>query len=246
VLAVDRRSLSASKGCFDKSSGLIEEPLAIDSYVISWTQVLTPILLSEVSASFQVLDGFQSNPYRRVRIFGTFEAQEAEPRLRERVAVQARIRLAVPRARGAVGVSGRFYWDTWGVKSGTAEVSWEEWVHPQVVMRLRGRFYQQSRALFYRDAGEALSYETVGPVGQYFTGDRELSPFRDYLVGFKVAYVKNADEKGKVWRAFETLDLNAKIDLLSYQALTPLPPNQARDVGFIDAILAQIGLTLRW
>jgi len=162
------------------------------------------------------------------------------------VAVQARLRLAVTRARAAIGFLGRFYWDTWNIKSVTAEVSWEEWVHPQVVLRLRGRFYQQTRALFYRDAGEALSYEAVGPVGQYFTGDRELSPFRDWLVGFKVAYVKSADERGKVWRAFETLDLNAKIDLLSYQALTPLPPNQARDVGFIDAILAQIGITLRW
>ena len=180
--------------------GLVEEPLAIDSYAASWTQVLTPILVSDLSATFQVLDGFQSNPYRRVRLFGTVEAQESEPLLRQRVAVQARLRLAVVRARGALGVLGRFYYDTWGIKSGTAEVSWEEWLVPQLLFRVRGRFYQQGRAVFYRDAGEALSYETVGPVGQYFTGDRELSPFRDYLVGFKVAWVRNADERGKVWR----------------------------------------------
>jgi hypothetical protein len=246
VLAVDRRSLTASKGCFQKTIGLVEEPLAIDSYAASWTQVVTPILMTDLSVGLQVLDGFQSNPYRLVRLFGTTTAQEAEPHLRQRVAVQARLRMAVTRARGAIGFLGRFYWDTWGVKSLTAEVSWEEWVHPQVVLRLRGRFYQQSRALFYRDAGEALSYETVGPVGQYFTGDRELSPFRDYLVGFKVAWVRSADDKGKVWRYFETLDLNAKIDLVDYQPLTPLPPNQARDVGLVNALMAQLGLALRW
>jgi hypothetical protein len=125
-------------------------------------------------------------------------------------------------------------------------VAWEQWVHPQLLLRVRGRYYQQSRALFYRDAGEPLSYEAVGPVGQYFTGDRELSPFRDYLVGFKIAWVKNADERGKVWRVFEQLDLNAKIDLVDYQPSTPLPPNQARDVGFVNALMAQLGLALRW
>lgn len=246
AMPTERRSLGSSKGCFGKTVGLISEPLAIDSYSASWTQVLTPILLSDLSVGLQVLDGFQSNPYRRVRLFGTIEAQESEPLLRQRVAVQARLRLAVTRARAAIGFLGRFYWDTWGVKSGTAEVSWDEWVHPQLLMRLRGRFYQQTRALFYRDAGETLSYEAVGPVGQYFTGDRELSPFRDYLVGFKAAWVRNADERGKVLRWFEQMDLNAKIDLIDYQPLTPLPPNQPRDVGLVNALIAELGLALRW
>ena len=208
--------------------------------------MLSPILLSDLSATFQVLDGFQSNPYRRVRLFGTVEAQESEPLLRQRVAVQARLALRGPRARGALGVLARFYYDTWGIKSGTAEVSWEEWLRPQFLLRVRGRFYQQGRALFYRDAGETLSYESVGPVGQYFTGDRELSPFRDYLVGLKLAWVRNADERGKVLRWFEQMDLNAKVDLIDYQPMTPLPPNQARDVGLVNALIAELGLALRW
>lgn len=246
VGVVDRRSLGTSKGCFTKTVGIVSMPLAIDSYAASWTQVWSPIVLSDLSATFQALDGFQSNPYRRVRLFNSTEAQESEPTLRQRVAVQARVRIAVTKAKGAVGMLGRFYWDTWGVKSGTAEVSWEEWLHPQLVLRVRGRFYEQTRAFFYRDAGETLSYENVGPVGQYFTGDRELSPFRDWLVGIKAAWVRTADEHGKVWRVFETLDLNAKIDLIDYQPLTPLPPNQARDVGLVNALLAQLGLALRW
>jgi len=246
AMPTERRSLGSSEGCFKNIVGIISEPLAIDSYAASWTQVLTPILLSDVSATFQVLDGFQSNPYRRVRLFGTVEAQESEPLLRQRVAIQARLRLAVTRARGALGFLGRFYYDTWGIKSGTAEVSWDEWILPQLLFRVRGRFYQQGRAVFYRDAGEMLSYETVGPVGQYFTGDRELSPFRDYLVGFKAAWVHNADERGKILRVFEQLDFNLKVDLIDYQPLTPLPPNQIRDVGLVNALIAELGLALRW
>jgi uncharacterized protein DUF3570 len=245
-MPTERRSLGDSKACFAKTVGIVDEALAIDSYAASWTQVLTPIVVSDLAVSFQVLDGFQSNPYRRVRLFGTVEAQESEPLLRQRVAVQARFRIALPRARAALGVLGRFYWDTWGIKSGTAEVSFDEWAHPQFLIRIRGRFYQQSRALFYRDAGETLSYEAVGPVGQYFTGDRELSPFRDYLMGLKLAWVRNADEHGKVWRWFEQLDLNAKIDLIDYQPLTPLPPNQPRDVGLVNALIAELGIALRW
>ena len=58
--------------------------------------------------------------------------------------------------------------------------------------------------------------------------------------------MRNADEHGKVWRWFEQLDLNVKIDLIDYQPLTPLPPNQARNVGLVNALIAELGLALRW
>ena len=242
----ERRSLGSSQGCFKNMVGLVEEPLAIDSYALSWTQVLTPIIVSDLSTTFQVLDGFQSNPYRRVRLFGSVEAQESEPLLRQRIAVQARLRFAIVRARGALGVLGRFYYDTWGIKAGTAEISWEEWLHPQLLLRVRGRFYQQGRAVFYRDAGETLSYESVGPVGQYFTGDRELSPFRDYLAGVKLAWVRNADERGKVLRWFEQMDLNLKVDLIDYQPMTPLPPNAPRFSSVVDAFTVGLSASGRF
>ncbi|HEY7954713.1 MAG TPA: DUF3570 domain-containing protein [Polyangia bacterium] len=243
-----RRALSTSNGCFEqKSMGIVSEPLAIDSYFVAWTQVLSPILLSDLSVSFEALDGFQSNPYRQVALFSdTVSAQESEPTLRQRVAVQARLRIAVKKAHGAVGLDGRFYWDTWNIKSGTAEVSWEQYLGPKFLFRVRGRYYQQTRALFYRDAGEALSYEAVGPVGQYFTGDRELSPFRDWLAGIKIAYLKSADEHGKVARVFEDVDLHVKLDILKYEALTPLPPNEARSAEALSAALIQAGVSMRW
>jgi hypothetical protein len=248
AVPLDRRALSTSSGCFnDKALGIVDEALAIDSYFASWTQVLTPILVSDLSVGLQVLDGFQSNPYRLVRLFnGTVEAQESEPSLRQRFSVQGRLRIAVRRVRGALGLGGRFYDDSWGVKSGTAELTWEQYLVPTLLVRLRGRFYQQTRAVFYRDAGEARSYDAVGPVGQYFTGDRELSPFRDYLVGVKVSYLRAADERGKVWRVFEALDLNLKVDAMKYEALTPLPPNLARSQAPIGALMVQAGLSLRW
>jgi hypothetical protein len=241
---LERKALATSKGCFNsKTPGVVTEPLAIDSYFIAWTQVWHPIVLSDISASFQSLDGFQSNPYRLVRLFsGTIDAQESEPRIRERLAVSGRLRIAIKKAHAAVGIGGRYYWDTWAIQSGTVELEYEQYLASSLLLRLRGRFYQQSRALFYRDAGEVRSYESVGPVGQYFAGDRELAPFRDYLVGLKLSYLKNADERGKIGRVFEALELGVKVDGIFYQYLTPQPPNAARTY----AVLLQLGLSLRW
>ena len=172
AMPLERRALDNSTGCFNaKTQGIIDEQLAIDSYFVSWGQVLSPILLSELSASFQALDGFQSNPYRRVRLFsGTVDAQESEPTLRQRVALQGRVNIAIKKAHSAVGLLGRFYWDTWNVRSGTIEVNYDQYVVPKFLIRVRGRMYQQTRALFYRDAGEARSYEAVGPVGHFRNG----------------------------------------------------------------------------
>ncbi len=249
AMPLERRALDSSLGCFNPSTvGIVTEPLAIDSYAASWTQVFSPIVLGELAVGFQVLDGFQSNPYRRVRLFSdTVEAQESEPLLRQRVSVQGRVRIALRKIKASLGLLGRAYWDTWGIKSGTAEGSWEQYLgSPHFLLRVRGRFYQQSRAFFYRDSGEVASYDAVGPVGQYFTGDREMSPFRNWLVGVKFSYLKSADERGKIWRAFEAIDLNAKVDLIKYDALTPHPPNEARDAGIVNAIIAQLSVSLRW
>ena len=244
---LSRQALETSDNCFKEVKGMAVEPLAIDAYQASWTQIVTPRILFQIVAALEVLDGFQSNPYRRVRLFdGAAEAQEAEPLLRQRWSATGRLRWAVPQLRASVGAEGRFYWDTWGIKSGTAELDVESHVTSALTVRLRGRFYQQGRAVFYRDAGETLSYEAVGPVGQYFTGDRELSPFRDWLLGAKVSWVKSAGAKGRLARMFTDVDLNVKIDLINYQSLTPDPPNFARTQALIDAMILQLGVNLRF
>ncbi len=244
---LERRSLGASDGCFTDAPGLRLEPVTINSYSATLTQIFHPLVVGDLTTSFEVIEGFQTNPYRRVRLFGgTVEAQEAHPLLRQRVAVQARLRIAVPKAKAAVQMLGRFYWDTWGIKAGTAELAWEQYIVPQLLFRLRARFYQQGRAVFYRDAGEMLSYESVGPVGQYFTGDREMSPFRDYLVGLRLSYLKAANERGKVGKVFQSIDVHVKAELMGYESLTPLPPNLPRSDGFIDALILQLGVAMMW
>jgi hypothetical protein len=244
---LQRTSLASSDKCFTGTIGLVDEPLSIDAYQASWTQVVTSIFLFQIAAGLEVLDGFQSNPYRRVRLFdGAAEAQESEPTLRQRMSVTGRARFAIPQLHGALAAMGRGYWDTWGVKSFTGEIEADFRLGGSFILRGRGRFYQQTRALFYRDAGEALSYESVGPVGQYFTGDRELSPFRDYLAGLKFAWIKSAGPSGRLGYLFSDVDLHVKADAIHYQPLTPLPPNLVRSQSFLGAIIFQLGATLKF
>ena len=73
-----------------------------------------------------------------------------------------------------------------------------------------------------------------------------MSPFRNWLVGLKLTYTKSAGEKGRIMKLFESVDLHLRLDLMSYQALTPLPPNALRSAGVIDAIVIQLGAILKF
>src|SRR5262249_41683853 len=147
---------------------------------VALTQTLTRKLVGSLTGSYQHLSGFQSNPYRRVRLLGgLFQAQESHPHKRDRGAITARVRYAIASLAATVGGDLRLYRDTWGVQSITGEVTWDAPFHKQApawryLVRTRG--YVQSGAVFYRDVGYTDSYERAGPVGSFFTADQELAP----------------------------------------------------------------------
>src|SRR5205823_3012544 len=90
-----RQPLGTSAGCFGGGGGLTTEPLAIDGAELSIAQALGPRLVAALAFGYEHLDGFQSNPYRRVRLRdGALLAQESHPRLRDRVSLTLRLRVA--------------------------------------------------------------------------------------------------------------------------------------------------------
>jgi hypothetical protein len=232
-----RQPLTKSHGCFAGTPGLTEEPVAIDDLVFTWTQVLAPRWIAVVGATYQHIDGFQSNPYRRVRLDGgTLFAQESHPRLRDRGSVNGRLRYAVL-AHAVMGLDLRFYNDSWGIYSGSGDLSWDqEHFNGKLRWRAHVRYYQQTHAVFYRDAGWSNSYERAGPAGQYFTGDREMAPFGDLVVGGVLGYHKSSDKR--MAKMFKSIDVSLDLDLVKVFALSPLPPNLPRMSGVIDAVAA--------
>src|SRR5207249_2244778 len=123
---------------------------------------------------------------------------------------------SLPRIERAVlGLDVRYYGDSWGVHSFTGDLAFDkEHLGGRLRWRAHVRYYQQSGAVFYRDAGRANSYENSGPAGQYFTGDRELAPLADLVVGGLLGYHAAAADGKRLGRMFRALDLTLDLDLV--------------------------------
>lgn len=222
------------------------EDLSIDTAAVTLTQNLSPTMNMQVALFGQILEGFQSNPYRRVRV-GPNAPQEHIPDTRARWSISARVNRFLPSLKSAVHFDGRFYNDTWGVTAGNVELAYSQYMGESLLVRFYGRIYQQSAATFFKDA---FYYETESTAGEYFTGDRELSPVRNVLAGAKLTVITIGEDK-PVLGLFDKLQLNLRgelmlIDLIAADDVDANPMGIDRQFiygnSLIDAITLQLGL----
>ena len=78
----------------------------------------------------------------------------------------------------------------------------------------RARLYKQTGAIFWSDdytAGEP----PLGPRGQYFSGDRELSPFWSWLLGLRVVWRVDPSQ-GRLWGVIETVKVVGSVSVVSF------------------------------
>ncbi len=227
--------------------GMIQwHDISIDTAQTTLTQNLTPTMNMQLALYGQIIEGFQSNPYRRVLV-GMVATQEHEPDTRARWSLTARLNRFVPKLHAAVHVGARFYDDTWGVVGGDVELAYSQYFGNSLLLRLHARVYQQTAATFFKDA---FFYQTTSAAGAYYTGDRELSPVRDAVIGGKLVLVSAGRDK-KVWGVFDKLELNIKGDIMFLARLPAEDPSQ-NSAGidkqfiygnsFFDAIILQLGL----
>jgi len=148
-------------------------------YRLGATQVLTPRIL--LSGNFEAVsdDGFLGSPYRVARVFGA-AVPERVPRTRTSRALMLRA-IGDLGSRDALRAEYRYFWDTWDVHASTLEFGYgryfggDQWLGDAYL-----RYYTQSNALFYSD--NALAETT------YITRNRQLSTFKSYGLGTRVAY----------------------------------------------------------
>jgi uncharacterized protein DUF3570 len=254
LMPLERRALTGNDPC-DKTALIIgkDRPgetvwrdLAIDTAQFTLTQNLTPLMNLQFAGYGQVLEGFQSNPYRRVKVGGN-SPQEHIPDTRARWSATARLNRFLPKLHGAAHFDARFYDDTWRVIGGDVELGYSQYLGNSLLVKFHARIYQQSAAKFFKDA---FFYETESTAGEYFTGDRELSPVRSALIGAKLTMITVGGDK-PVWGLFDKLQFNLKGDIL---LLDQLPADSSLDnpmgidkqflygTGFVDAIILQLGL----
>lgn len=223
-------ALESSAGCFTDNPVRTTQSIGIDTFEASWAQSWTPVVETQLTYTAQLVDGFQSDPYRSVVLGTGVKAQEHEPTQRAREAVTARIAWYLRSIRSALRLSLRGYYDTWAVKSGTAEIELEKSVGESLRLMARGRFYDQTGAVFWSDDYTAGA-PPLGPRGQYWTGDRELSPFWSWLAGVRAVWSISAERQRPIG-IFETLELagSASVTGFSYEEYTlgGVPVSDAR------------------
>jgi hypothetical protein len=229
-------ALENSTGCFTNNPTRTTHPIAIDSYEASWAQSWTPVLETQLTYSAELVDGFQADPYRSVILGEGIKGQEHEPTDRAREALTARVAWYLRGVNGALRLSFRGYYDTWNIRSGTVEAEFEKSLGESVRLLVRGRVYKQTGAIFWSDdytGGE-------GPRGQYWSGDRELSPFWSWLLGVRGVWA--LEPQKRIFGFIEGLKLVGSASVTGYSyddyTLGGLPVSDAR------AYLATLSLSL--
>ncbi len=198
--------LASSVDCFKDNGNTATRDVALHTFQAGWTQAWTPVLTMQASATAQLLNGFQANPYRAV--WNGAASQEHHPDNRARYSAGLELRLWIKPMNGALSAFGRAYRDTWDITSLTGEIAYEQVIGGGLRLRGHGRYYSQTAAAFYSD-----DY-VLQPRGQYFTGDRELSAMRSLMLGAKVTWAVPANDEGYVFGFLNTFELVGKFDLL--------------------------------
>jgi hypothetical protein len=208
-------ALEDSQGCFVSSSaGRTTRPIAIDSFQGGWSQAWTPTFQTQLLYTAQILNGFQSDPYRSVILGQGVKAQEHVPTNRTRHSGTARFNFYLRPLKAALRFSARGYWDTWNIKSITPEVEFEKYLTDSWRASLHFRYYKQSGAIFWSDdyyAGDP----PLGPKGAYYTGDRELSPFSSYMGGIRTTYTITP-EKGRIIGLMTSFKIGAYFEVVQF------------------------------
>ena len=110
-----------------------------------------------------------------------------------------------------------------------------------MLLSLRAHYHLQGGASFYRDS---VGYRVLGPPGQYWTGDRELSPMGNYLLGGKLAFFRRPQQERSSW--FVEMELGAKYELLLYRPESPVRPQRRPHVRAHRPGRVRDAILIRW
>jgi hypothetical protein len=209
-----RLPLESSQGCFTKADDRATRKVDLDNFQAGWTQTWTPLFATQLVLYGALQHGFLENPYRAVIIAPAGDqALENHPDNRLRMAAALRAKYYLKPLKTAVSAGARLYRDTWDILGQTYELEAERYVMPEVRVLVHGRYYTQTGALFWSDdytGGEPQD----GPRGQYWTGDRELSPLSSYLLGGRMLFKKNGDPQRRIAGVMLSFETSVSFDLI--------------------------------
>lgn len=209
-----RGQLDSSQGCFTKADDRASRKVDLDNFQTGWTQTWTPVLATQLVLYGALQHGFLENPYRAVIIAPAGDsALENHPDNRLRMAAALRAKYYLRPIKTAFTLSTRLYRDTWDILGQTYELEAERYMTPDLRLMVHGRYYTQTGALFWSDdytGGEPKD----GPRGQYWSGDRELSPLSSYLLGGRFVFKRNGAPGHRIAGVMLSFETSFSVDLM--------------------------------
>ena len=235
-----RLALDNSQGCFSDDKQRASRDISLNNFQVGWTQTWTPVFATQLVLSAALQHGFLGNPYRSVVIAAAGDqALENHPEDRARGAIGVRGKYYVRSLETAFSAGVRLYRDTWDIFGQTYEVDAERYMLPWLRVLVRARYYTQTKALFWSDdytGGEPAS----GPRGKYWSGDRELSPLSSYLLGGRAIVTREGRPGQRVLGLFLSFSGSLGFDLLKTNLRDFTLGGQAPDDTL--ALLGSLGL----
>ena len=210
----NRQALTNSDGCFSDADDRATREINLDTFQAAWHQNWTPELNMQMVLTGALQNGFLENPYRSVEIAPAGDAAlENHPDNRARGALALRLKYYVRPLKAAVGFGVRGYRDTWEILGQTYELTGERYLFPWLRVLVRGRYYAQTGALFWSDDYTGGEPET-GPRGQYWSGDREVSPLASFSAGGRLQLEQSAPGDARTLGIFRQLRAAVAFDAI--------------------------------
>jgi hypothetical protein len=153
----------------------------IQSYDLGLAQILTPLSLVGVDATFTRTTGSIGLPYNPPMTRDSGLVSERFPGSKDAIALSGQFvqGFHLQDLLGSVSTEYRWYQDSWDLRSNTVTVRWSQHLSGATVVRLQGRWYKQTGAAF-------ASTDYIG-TEVYRTGDIRYFPFSSYLAGAKIS-----------------------------------------------------------
>ena len=153
----------------------------IQSTGVTLAQSITSLTLVGLTGSLVTSSGYLGHPYNPPLDSNGSMMVEILPDKKQAGALSFQVvqgYLAGERL-GSINVEARRYQDSWGIKSNTCDLKLSQYISEGTYIRIRGRYYQQTGALFAKD--KYTGRET------FKTADVRFFPFSSWLGGLKLS-----------------------------------------------------------
>ncbi len=181
-----------------RGSGIGSDTKNVVDFVLGLSQVVNRSTVVRMNYSFDRASGYQNDPYKIVSVVqsesglepgdATEYLYERRPDARSKSALFGEVLKSL--GRHTLDLSYRYFWDTWGIKSNTAEVSFAWRTKRGMAIEPHLRWYHQSRADFYHPflvQGDQLP--------AYASADSRLADLDAYTVGLKYSFPAYHDSR---------------------------------------------------